>query len=80
MAVVAASGLQMTLPPWAALAAARPGGLALAGLLSLTNATFAVLLVGDLAHGGGPRSAAALLLAGGALWTANVLIFALWYW
>jgi hypothetical protein len=42
----------MTLPPWAALAAARPGGLALAGLL----------------------------LAGGALWTANVLIFALWYW
>jgi hypothetical protein len=51
-----------------------------AGLLSLTNATFAILLVGDLARGAGPRSAAALLLAGGALWTANVLIFALWYW
>ena len=61
-------------------AALRAGGLALAGLLSLTNATFAVLLVGDLARGGGTRSAAALLLAGGALWTANVLIFALWYW
>ena len=66
------------------MSAARPpcraGGLTLAGLLSLTNATFAVLLIGDLAHGGGTKSAAALLLAGGALWTANVLIFALWYW
>jgi hypothetical protein len=61
-------------------AALRAGGLTLAGLLSLTNATFAILLVGDLARGGGTRSAAALLLAGGALWTANVLIFALWYW
>ena len=109
MAVLAASGLQMTLPPWlaygphwllpsleiallGALVAPSPGrlerrsaalpvgGLALAGPLSLTNATFAVLLVDDLARGGGTRSAAALLLAGGALWTANVLIFALWYW
>src|SRR5262249_1247186 len=109
LAVLAASGLQMTLPPWLAFgphwllpaleigllsalvasgpgrlerrsAALRAGGLALAGLLSLANAAFAVLLVGDLARGGGTRSAAALLLAGGALWTANVLIFALWYW
>ena len=108
-AVLAASGLQMTLPSWLAFgphwllpaleigrlsalvasspgrlerrsAALRAGGLALAGLLSLTNATFAILLIGDLARGGGTRSAAALLLAGGALWTANVLIFALWYW
>jgi hypothetical protein len=81
MAVLAASGLQMTLPPWLAFgphwllpaleigllgalvasspgrlerrsAALRAGGLALAGLLSLTNATFAILLVGDLARGG----------------------------
>jgi hypothetical protein len=29
---------------------------------------------------GDPVAATALLLAGGALWTANVLIFALWYW
>jgi len=107
VAVLAASGLQMTLPPWLAFgphwllpameigllgalvasspgrlerrsAALQAGGLTLAGLLSLTNATFAILLVGDLARGGGTRSAAALLLAGGALWTANVLIFALW--
>ena len=47
----------------------RVGGLALAGLLSLANATFAVLLVDDLARGGGTRSASELLLAGGALWT-----------
>jgi hypothetical protein len=109
IAVLAASGLQMTLPPWLAFgphwllpaleigllsamvasspgrlerrsAVLRAGGLTLAGLLSLTNATFAVLLVHDLARGGGTKSAAALLLAGGALWTANVLIFALWYW
>ena len=94
VAVLAASGLQMTLPPWLAFgphwllpaleigllsalvasspgrlerrsAALRAGGLALAGLLSLTNATCAILLVGDLASGAGPRSAAALLLAGG---------------
>jgi hypothetical protein len=109
IAVLAASGLQMTLPSWLSFgphwllpaleiallgaliasspgrlerrsAALRAGGLALAGLLSLTNAALAVLLVNDLARGGGTRSAAALLLAGGALWAANVLIFALWYW
>ena len=34
-------------------AALRAGGLALAGLLSLTNAAFAVLLVDDLARGAG---------------------------
>ena len=86
IAVLAASGLQMTLPPWLAFgphwllgalvasspgrlerrsAALRVGGLALAGLLSLTNAAFAALLVDDLARGAGTRSAAALLLAGG---------------
>ena len=42
--------------------------------------TLSATSLGDLARGGGTRSAAALLLAGGALWTANVLIFALWYW
>jgi hypothetical protein len=109
IAVLAASGLQMTLPPWLSLgphwllpaleiallgaliasspgrlerrsAALRAGGLALAGLLSLTNAALAVLLVNDLARGAGTGSAATLLLAGGSLWAANVLIFALWYW
>jgi uncharacterized membrane protein len=61
-------------------AALRAGGLALAGLLSLANATSAALLVNELAHGSAAESAAALLLAGGSIWAANVLIFALWYW
>ena len=109
IAVLVASGLQMTLPRWLAFgprwllpaletgllsaliasspgrlerrsAALRAGGLALCSLLSLTNATFAVLLVSDLARGDATRSAGALLMAGGSLWAANVLIFALWYW
>jgi len=58
----------------------RAGGLALAGLLSLANAISAALLVNELAHGSGAESAAALLLVGGSIWAANVLIFALWYW
>ena len=58
----------------------RTGGLVLAGLLSLANAGSAALLVGDLARGANAQSAAGLLLAGGLLWAANVLIFALWYW
>jgi hypothetical protein len=61
-------------------AALRAAGLALAGLLSLANATSAALLVNELAHGARAESAAALLLAGGSIWAANVLIFALWYW
>jgi len=60
--------------------ALRAGGLALAGLLSLANAISAALLVNGLAHGSRADSAAALLLAGGSIWAANVLIFALWYW
>ena len=58
----------------------RTGGLVLAGLLSLANAGSAALLVSDLARGANAQSAAGLLLAGGLLWAANVLIFALWYW
>jgi hypothetical protein len=61
-------------------AALRAGGLALAGLLSLASAISAVLLVHVLARGSRAESAAALLLAGRAIWAANVLIFALWYW
>jgi len=60
--------------------ALRAGGLALAGLLSLANAISAALLVNELVHGSRKESAGALLLAGGAIWAVNVLIFALWYW
>jgi hypothetical protein len=58
----------------------RTGGLVLAGVLSLANATSAALLVRDLTGGSPARSAATLLLAGGSIWAANVLVFALWYW
>jgi hypothetical protein len=58
----------------------RIGGLALAGLLSVANATSAALLVRDLADGGPARAAGTLLLAGGSIWAVNVLVFALWYW
>jgi len=58
----------------------RTGGLVLAGMLSLANATSAALLVRDLADSSPARSAATLLLAGGSIWAANVLVFALWYW
>ena len=61
-------------------AALRTCGLALAGLLSLANAISTALLVNELARGSAAESAAALLLAGGSIWAANVLIFALWYW
>jgi uncharacterized membrane protein len=61
-------------------AALRAGGLVLAGLLSLANAISAALLVNELARGSRAESAATLLLAGGSIWAANVLIFALWYW
>ena len=109
IAVLVASGLQMTLPQWVTLrphwllpalelgllaalvassprrlerrsAALRAGGLTLAGLLSLANATSAALLVRNLAHGRADESAATLLLAGASIWAAGVLIFALWYW
>lgn len=58
----------------------RTGGLVLAGVLSLANATSAALLVRDLADSSPARSAATLLLAGGCIWAANVLVFTLWYW
>jgi uncharacterized membrane protein len=61
-------------------AALRAGGLTLAGLLSVANAASAALLVGEVAHGSNGQRAGSLLFAGGALWAANVLIFALWYW
>ena len=61
-------------------AALRAGGLGLAGVLSLANATSAAMLVRDLAERQPARTAAALLLAAGSIWAANVIIFALWYW
>src|SRR5262249_25349717 len=55
-------------------------GLMWPGFVGLATAIAAALLVHDLAHGRPAQSAATLLLAGGSIWAANVLIFALWYW
>ena len=61
--------------------ALRYGSLALVGLVSLSNAVSAFLLVDELVHGGGAASdATALLLSGGAIYVTNVIAFALWYW
>ena len=45
----------------------RTGGLVLAGVLSLANATSAALLVRDLTHSSPARSAGTLLVAGGCI-------------
>ncbi|MFD9407680.1 hypothetical protein ACFWBN_11770 [Streptomyces sp. NPDC059989] len=37
-------------------------------------------LVRELLHGTGPEGALALLSTAGAVWVANVVAFALWYW
>jgi len=60
--------------------ALRSLALALAALLSLANAWSAGALVAGIVHGTGPKTAAALLVTGGAIWLTNVIVFALWYW
>lgn len=56
-------------------------GLALVGLVTLANAGSAVMLIGELLHGGASvANPAALLAAGGAVYGTNVIAFALWYW
>ena len=40
----------------------------------------AARLILDLIRGEGIHDAADLLLAGGAIWLTNVIVFALWYW
>ena len=103
--MLAASGLQMTLPPWLAFGphwllpaleiglrlpwwrrapvgsnAGRPAGRrpALAWVAEPTSGPSPSCW--SATWPAGPRSLALLPLACGALWTANVLIFALWYW
>jgi hypothetical protein len=57
----------------------RVAGLALTGLVGLSNGWSAVLLVLDLAIGR-PVGPAELLVAGAGVWLTNVLAFALVYW
>jgi len=61
--------------------ALRYGSLVLVGLLSVSNAVSAVLLINELLRGrGGTGSAGPLLANGAAIYVTNVLAFALWYW
>jgi len=61
--------------------ALRYGSLVLVGLLSVSNAISAVLLINELLRGrGGTGSAGPLLANGAAIYLTNVLAFALWYW
>jgi hypothetical protein len=59
----------------------RYGTFVLVGLLSLSNAASAVLLVRELLHGSDTTGSAGSLLANGAaIYATNILAFALWYW
>ena len=53
--------------------------LTLVAVASLGTAWSAVRLIDSLV-GGGMGNAAGLLLNGGAIWLANVIVYALWYW
>ncbi len=58
----------------------RPLTFALLVVVSLGNAASAARLIVDLANGEGIRAADTLLLTGAAIWTTNMIIFAVWYW
>ena len=49
-------------------------------VMSLANGVAAIRLVRDLVEGEGIRTARTLLLAGGAIWLTNVIVFALIFW
>jgi uncharacterized membrane protein len=61
----------------------RVVGIVLIGLLSLANASSGTRLVVDILRGKGLADGdnpTKLLLAGGAIWLTNVIVFAIWYW
>ena len=61
----------------------RVAGILLIGLLSLANASSAARLIVDILRDEGLGSGdnpTTLLLAGGAIWLTNVIVFAIWYW
>jgi uncharacterized membrane protein len=59
--------------------ALRATSVLLTGLLSLANGVSAIRLIDSLI-GGHIDNASLLLRWGGAIWLANLVIFALWYW
>jgi hypothetical protein len=63
--------------------ALRTVGILLIALLSLANGLSAARLIVDILRGEGlahPQNPADLLLAGGAIWLTNVILFGIWYW
>jgi uncharacterized membrane protein len=54
--------------------------LLLIAVLSAANIASAVRLVIDLVNSQGIRDPGQLLIAGGAIWMTNVIVFGLWYW
>jgi uncharacterized membrane protein len=54
--------------------------LVLIAVLTLANALSAVRLITDVVRSRGIHDPPALLLAGGAIWFTNVIVFGLWYW
>jgi hypothetical protein len=58
-------------------------GIVLIALLSLANGLSAARLIIDILRDEGlahPQNPADLLLAGGAIWMTNVILFGIWYW
>jgi hypothetical protein len=63
------------------LARSRRAALALLGLLALSNLTALVILVIGLATADSAElSGGELLFTGFAIWSANVIVFGLWFW
>lgn len=49
-------------------------------VIILTNAWWALCVVGGLTRGSQSEPGSALLATGAVIWTTNVIVFALWYW
>jgi len=60
--------------------ALRIVSLSLIAVMSLTNAASGARLIVDLVRAEGIQDPTELLLTGGAIWLANVIVFGLWYW
>ena len=58
----------------------RPIAFALLAVISIGNAVSAGRLIVDLVNASGNYKPETLLLAGAAIWTTNMIVFAVWYW
>jgi uncharacterized membrane protein len=58
----------------------RPIAFALLTVISIGNAISAGRLIVDLVNATGIRTPETLLLTGAAIWTTNMIVFAIWYW